>query len=95
MLISLFLLGAILSFDAADRLVFGRLEWYDILGNGAREAVDSIHSPFGLLGARLSSFFVRFFLGYPSLLLLSAIFFWGLELFRSRSLKQALLFFLY
>jgi len=50
---------------------------------------------FGLLGARLSSFFVSSFLGYPSLLLFSAIFFWGLELFRSRSLKKALLFFLY
>lgn len=95
MLMSLFLAGAILSFDAADAAVFTRLDWYDILGNGARDAVDSIHSPFGLLGARLSSFFVRSFLGYPTLLLLSAIFFWGLELFRSRSLKQALLFFLY
>jgi len=95
MLVSLFLVGAILSFDAADVDVFSSLEWYDILGNGAREAVASIHSPFGLLGARLSSFFVSSFLGYPSLLLFSAIFFWGLELFRSRSLKKALLFFLY
>jgi len=46
MLVSLFLVGAILSFDAADVDVFSSLEWYDILGNGAREAVASIHSPF-------------------------------------------------
>jgi len=96
MLVSLFLVGAILSFDAADVDVFSSLEWYDILGNGAREAVASIHSPFGLLGARLSSFFVSSFLGYPSLLLFSAIFFLGVwSFFRSRSLKKALLFFLY
>ncbi|TCD47682.1 DNA translocase FtsK [Chlorobium sp. N1] len=95
MLLALFLAGSTLTFHPADQAVYRGLAWYDLTGPAAREAVSRIHTPFGMLGARTGSFFVRSFLGFPSVLLFSAVFFWGLSLFRSRSLKPALLFFLY
>ncbi|ABB23285.1 FtsK/SpoIIIE family protein [Pelodictyon luteolum DSM 273] len=95
MLSALFLAGSTITFHPGDQAVYIQLPWYDILGPAARDAVAHIQTPFGLLGARVGSFFVRSFLGFPSLLLFSAVFYWGLSLFRSKSLKSALIFFLY
>ncbi len=95
MLSALFLAGSTITYHPGDQAVYLKLPWYDILGPAARDAVAHIQTPFGLLGARVGSFFVRSFLGFPSLLLFSAVFFWGVSLFRSKSLKSALIFFLY
>ncbi len=95
MLGSLFLISAILSFNSNDEASYGALAWYDIFSNTARDAAESIHNPFGLFGARLSTFFIRAVLGYPVIFPIISIFFWGLSLIRAKSLKPALLFFLY
>ncbi|NTV93337.1 MAG: cell division protein FtsK, partial [Chlorobiaceae bacterium] len=66
MLSSLFLIGAILSFHPDDEALFRTLPWHDISSPLSRDVAESIHNPFGLLGARLSAFFIRSFLGYPA-----------------------------
>ena len=95
MLGSLFLISAILSFNPDDEASYGALVWYDIFSNAARDVAESIHNPFGLFGARLSTFFIRAVLGYPVIFPITSIFFWGLSLIWAKSLKPALLFFLY
>jgi len=95
MLAALFFIGALLSFHSEDESLLARLVWNDISSSVARDAADSIGNPFGLLGARLSAFFVRSFFGYPAILPGIALLFWGWSLFRRKSLKPALLFFLY
>ncbi len=95
MLISLFLICAFLSFNPEDEASFGALSWHDIFSKVARDAAESIHNPFGLFGARLSAFFIRSFLGYPVILPAASIFFLGWSLARAKSLKPALLFFIY
>lgn len=95
MLSALFLISAILSFHPDDEALFGTLAWSDISSPLSRDVAESIHNPFGLLGARLSAFFIRSFLGYPAFLPGLALFYWGWSLLRFKSLKPALLFFLY
>ena len=95
MLLSLFLISALLSFHPDDEAGFGALAWHDIFSKAASEAAESIHNPFGLFGARLAAFFIRSFLGYPVILPLTAGFFLGWSLLRAKSLKPVLLFFLY
>ncbi len=95
MLGSLFLISAILSFNPDDEASYGALVWYDIFSNAARDAAENIHNPFGLFGARLSTFFIRSVLGYPVIFPITSFFLWGISLLRARSLKPALLFFLY
>jgi S-DNA-T family DNA segregation ATPase FtsK/SpoIIIE len=95
MLGSLYLISALLSFHPDDEASFASLAWHDIFSKAARDVAESIHNPFGLLGARLSAFFIRSFLGYPVILPVTSMFFWGWSLLRARSLKPALLFFLY
>jgi DNA segregation ATPase FtsK/SpoIIIE, S-DNA-T family len=95
MLGSLYLISALLSFHPDDEASFASLPWHDIFSKASRDAAESIHNPFGLLGARLSAFFIRSFLGYPVILPVTSMFFWGWSLLRARSLKPALLFFLY
>ena len=95
MLGSLFLISAILSFNPDDEARYGALAWYDIFSNAARDAAESIHNPFGLFGARLSTFFIRSVLGYPVIFPIASFFLWGISLIRAKSLKPALLFFLY
>ena len=95
MLGSLFLVSAILSFNPEDEASYGALAWYDIFSNAARDAAESIHNPFGLFGARLSTFFIRAVFGYPAIFPIFSFFLWGISLVRSKSLKPALLFFLY
>ena len=94
-LLSLFLISALLSFHPDDEASFGALAWQDIFSKAAGEAAESIHNPFGLLGARLSAFFIRSFLGYPVILPITAGLFLGWSLLRAKSLKPVLLFFLY
>ena len=94
-LFSLFLISALLSFHPDDEASFGTLAWQDIFSKAASEAAESIHNPFGLLGARLSAFFIRSFLGYPVIMPITAGLFLGWSLLRAKSLKPVLLFFLY
>jgi len=95
MLASLFFIAALLSFHPEDESLLVPLSWNDISSPAAKETARSIGNPFGLLGARLSAFFVRSFFGYPAILPGIALLVWGWSLFRHRSLKPALLFFLY
>lgn len=95
MLVSLFLVCAILSFHTEDEGAFGTLAWHDIFSKAAGEAARDIHNPFGLIGARLSVFFIRSFLGYPFIFTMLSVFYCGWSLLRSNSLKPALFFFLY
>jgi DNA segregation ATPase FtsK/SpoIIIE, S-DNA-T family len=94
-LFSLFLISALLCFHPDDEASFGALAWQDIFSKAAGQAAESIHNPFGLLGARLSDFFIRSFLGYPVILPVSGGLFLGWSLLREKSLKPVLLFFLY
>ena len=95
MLGSLFLISAILCFNPEDEASYAALAWYDIFSNAARDAAESIHNPFGLFGARLAAFFIRAVLGYPVIFPITSFFLGGISLIRSRSLKPALLYFLY
>ncbi len=95
MLASLFLIGAVLSFNPSDESSYGTLPWYDIFSNAARDAAENIHNPFGLFGARLSAFFIHSALGYMVIVPITSFFFWGLSLLQAKSLKPAILFFLY
>ncbi|NTW70316.1 MAG: DNA translocase FtsK [Chlorobiaceae bacterium] len=95
MLGSLYLISAILSFHPDDEASFAALRWYDIFGKAASDTAESIHNPFGLLGARLAAFFINSFLGYPVILPVLSLSFWGWSLLRAKSLKPALFFFLY
>ncbi|MEI8185089.1 MAG: DNA translocase FtsK [Chlorobiaceae bacterium] len=94
MLISFLLVSFLLSFHTEDETQFINIAWHEIFSKAARDAAETIHNPFGPLGVKLSSFFIRTY-GYPVILPLTAIFFWGWSLFRAKSLKPALLFFLY
>ncbi|NTV99285.1 MAG: cell division protein FtsK, partial [Chlorobiaceae bacterium] len=95
MLLSLFLICAILSYHPEDETAFGTLVWHDIFSKAAGEAAKDIHNPFGLVGARLSAFFIRSFLGYPFIFTMLSVLYCGWSLLRSNSLKPALFFFLY
>jgi len=95
MLAALFFIGALLSFHPEDESLLSSLPWNDISSAEARNVADNIGNPFGLLGARLSAFFIRSFFGYPAILPGISLLFWGWSLFRQKSLKSALLFFLY
>jgi len=92
---SLFLVSAILSFHPDDEATFRALPWHDIFSKAAKDAADAIHNPFGLFGARLSSFFIGSFIGYLIVLPITSIFSLGWSLFRDKSLKPAILFFLF
>jgi len=95
MLAALFFIAALLSFHPEDELLLSSLAWNDISSPAAKDVAGSIGNPFGLLGARLSAFFIRSFFGYPAILPGMALLFWGWSLFRQKSQKSALLFFLY
>ncbi|NTW56282.1 MAG: DNA translocase FtsK [Chlorobiaceae bacterium] len=95
MLLSLFLVCAILGFHPEDEAAFSSLAWHDIFSKSAGEVARDIHNPFGLIGARLSVFFIRSFLGYPFIFTMFSVFYCGWSLLRSNSLKPALFFFLY
>ena len=92
---SLYLISAILSFHPDDEAMFSALAWHDIFSKLAKDTADTIHNHFGLFGARLSAFFVGSFIGYSVILPISSIFALGWSLLRAKSLKPAILFFLF
>ena len=94
MMLSVYLIILLLNFHAEDNAGLATIAWRDIFSKAARDAAETIHNPFGPLGVKLSSFFIRTY-GYLVILPLTAMFFWGWSLFRAKSLKPALVFFLY
>ena len=95
MLVVLFCIAAVFGFHAADEPYIATLPWYELFSKNARAVAESMQNPFGLFGARVSRFFVRVLLGYPSVLPLSGFLLLGWRLVRRASLKPALLFLLY
>ncbi len=94
MLGSFFLICFLLGFHADDEATIGPLAWRDIFSKPALQASEHIHSPFGPLGVKISASIIR---TYGFLVILPAIstFFCGLSLYRAKSIKPALSFFLY
>jgi len=95
MLVALFCIAAVFGFHAADEPYIATLPWYELFSKGAQAIAETIQNPFGLFGARVSRFFVRLLLGYPSVLPLFGFFLLGWRLLRRAPLKPALLFLLY
>jgi S-DNA-T family DNA segregation ATPase FtsK/SpoIIIE len=95
MLASLFFMGALLSYHPDDEAVILTLPWHDVFSQSARTVAETIHNPFGLLGARVSVIFIRSFLGYPTVIPGVALFLLGLGLLRLSNLRAALLFLIY
>ncbi len=94
-IIAFFYVGSLLFYHHADTSALVGLQWYEFFGRKAMEAVEKLHNPFGIAGARLAELFIRSFLGYVSIIPGFAVFYWGLSLIRDRSLKAPLLFTLY
>lgn len=95
MLLALFCIAAVFGFHAVDEPYIESLPWHEIFSKGAQAIAETIQNPFGLFGARVSRFFVRLLLGYPSVLPLFGFFLLGWRLLRRSSLKPPLLFLLY
>ena len=94
-IIAVFYVGSLLFYHHADTEALVGLQWYEFFGRKAMEAVEKLHNPFGIAGARLAELFIRSFLGYVSIIPGFAVFYWGWSLMRDRSLKAPLLFTLY
>lgn len=90
-----FYIGSLLFYHPADTAVVSRLQWYEVIGSAATLAAKELHNPFGILGARLSSLLVEWFLGYMSVIPGIAVGYWGWCVGRVRSLKPPLFFTLY
>ncbi|MEI8031925.1 MAG: DNA translocase FtsK 4TM domain-containing protein [Chlorobiaceae bacterium] len=90
MLGSFFLLCFLLGFHADDEATVGPLAWGEIFS----KAVKPVSSPFGPLGAKLSAFIIHTY-GFTVILPTLSTFFCGLSLYRAKSIKPALSFFLY
>ena len=95
MLLSLFLAGAVLYYNAGDEGVISTLPWYEVFSDAAKAVALTIHNRFGLFGARISVFFIRVLLGYPSILPILALFMLGWKLLRLSSPRPALLLMIY
>jgi len=95
MLAALFCIAAVAGFHAEDEPYIVTLPWYEIFSSAARAVAGAIHNPFGLFGARVSVFFIRVLLGYPTALPLLGFFALGWRLFRLKPLDPALFFLLY
>jgi len=94
MLVSFLLICFLLSFNHDDEAIFSSVGWLDVFSKDALNAAETIHNPFGPLGVKLSSFFIGTY-GYPVIFPLTALLFWGWSMYRAKSLKPALLYFLY
>lgn len=92
---ALFLISAILSYSPGDEAKLGQLAWNELFSARARDVAESIGNRFGLFGARVSSFFISGFIGYPVVLPLTAMFMLGWSLLRGRSLKPSIIYFLF
>ncbi|MBN1929902.1 MAG: DNA translocase FtsK, partial [Chlorobiaceae bacterium] len=95
MLVALFCIASVFGFHTADEPYIVTLPWHELFSNGARAVAETIHNPFGLFGARVSRFFIRVLLGYPSVLPLFGFLLLGWRLFRRQPLESALFFLLY
>lgn len=95
MLVSLFCIAAVFGFNAEDEPYIVTLPWYEIFSRAARAVAVTIHNPFGLFGARVSVFFIRLLLGYPTVIPLFGFFVLGWHLFRLKPVKPALFFLVY
>lgn len=95
MLAALFCIAAVLGFHAEDEPYIVTLPWYEIFSSAAKAVAGTIHNPFGLFGARVSVFFIRVLLGYPSALPLFGFLALGWRLFRMQPLGPALFFLVY
>ena len=94
MLVSFLLICFLLGFHHEDESTLSSVGWLEVFSKEALNAAESIHNPFGPLGVKLSSFFIGTY-GYPVIFPLTALFFWGWSMYRAKSLKPALLYFLY
>ncbi|NTU53117.1 MAG: DNA translocase FtsK [Chlorobiaceae bacterium] len=94
-LFALFCIAALFGFNAEDEPYIVTLPWYDLFSRAARAVAETIHNPFGLFGARVSLFFIRVMLGYPSVIPLFGFLVFGWHLFRLKSLRPSLFFLVY
>ncbi|NTW55086.1 MAG: DNA translocase FtsK [Chlorobaculum sp.] len=95
MLAALFCIAAVAGFHAEDEPYIVTLPWYEIFSSAAKAIAGTIHNPFGLFGARVSVFFIRVLLGYPTALPLFGFLYLGWRLFRLKPISPALFFLLY
>ncbi|NTU57484.1 MAG: DNA translocase FtsK [Chlorobiaceae bacterium] len=95
MLVALFFMVALFNFHAEDEIYIVSLPWHEVFSEGAKAIAAVIHNPLGLFGARISVFFIRVLLGYPSGMLFLGFLVLGWHLFRMKSLRPALVFLLY
>jgi S-DNA-T family DNA segregation ATPase FtsK/SpoIIIE len=95
MLLALFCVASVFGFNADDEPYIVTLPWYELFSNAARAVAATIHNPFGLFGARVSVFFIRVLLGYPSAVPLFGFLVVGWHLFRLKPLRPALFFLVY
>ena len=95
MLIALYFIVALFNFHSGDEAYIVTLPWYEVYSDAAKAIAGTIHNPFGLFGARISVFFVRVLLGFPSVMPMLALLVLGWHLFRMKSPKPALFFLVY
>jgi S-DNA-T family DNA segregation ATPase FtsK/SpoIIIE len=95
MLLALFFIVALFNFHSGDEAYIVTLPWYEVYSDAAKAIAGTIHNPFGLFGARISVFFIRVLLGYPSVMPMLALLVLGWNLFRMKSPKPALFFLVY
>ena len=98
MLLSLFLMATVLYYPFyPENFEFytSTLSWYDVFSPAAKAVETRIHNPFGLLGPRISAFFIHDMLGYPSVVPMFSLFVLGWQLFRRKPLRSAALFMIY
>jgi S-DNA-T family DNA segregation ATPase FtsK/SpoIIIE len=95
MLLALYFIVALFNFHAEDEVYIVSLPWYEVYSDAAKAIAGTLHNPFGLFGARISVFFIRVLLGYPSVMPLLAILVLGWHLFRLKSPRPALFFLVY
>lgn len=95
MLAALFGIAAVFGFHAEDEPYIVTLPWYELFSNAAKAVAGTIHNPFGLFGARVSVFFIRVLLGYPSVMPLFGFLVLGWHLFRTKPLGPGLFFLVY
>ncbi|AAM73008.1 FtsK/SpoIIIE family protein [Chlorobaculum tepidum TLS] len=95
MLAALFSIAAVFGFHAEDEPYIVTLPWYELFSSAAKAVAGTIHNPFGLFGARVSVFFIRVLLGYPSVMPLFGFLVLGWHLFRAKPLGPGLFFLVY
>jgi S-DNA-T family DNA segregation ATPase FtsK/SpoIIIE len=95
MLVALFCIAAVFGFHTEDEPYIVTLPWYEVFSGAAKAIAVTIRNPFGLFGARVSAFFIRVLLGYPTVIPLFGFLVLGWHLFRLKPLGSALVFVVY